>query len=64
MSSKIEEALSLDSQTLVYYDHTLPLFLSRDASSYGTGAVLSQKIGGQFRPVAFAFGTLTSAQQN
>lgn len=64
MWSKIEEdALLLDSQTLVYYDHTLSLFLSRDASSYGGGAVLSHKTGGQFRPVAFASATLTSAQQ-
>ena len=31
----------LNSQTLVHYDHTLPLFLSCDASSYGAGAVLS-----------------------
>ena len=69
--SKIEEDsfhsaknLLLDSQTLVHYDHTLPLFLSCDASSYGAGAVLSHKIGGQFRPVAFASCTLTRAQQN
>lgn len=45
--------LVLDSQTLIHYDHSLPLFLSYDASSYGAGAVLSHKIDGQFRPVAF-----------
>ena len=45
--------LILNSQTLVHYDHTLPLFLSCDASSYGAGAVLSHQIDGQFRPVAF-----------
>ena len=56
--------LLLNSQTLVHYDHTLALFLSCDASSYGAGAVLSHKIGGQFRPVAFNSRTLTSAQQN
>ena len=69
--SKIEEDafnsaknVLLISQTLVHYDHTLARFLSCDASSYGAGAVLSHKIGGQFRLVAFASCTLTSAQQN
>ena len=56
--------LILDSQTLIHYDHTLPLFLSCDASSYGAGAVLSHQIDGQFRPVAFASCTLTHVQQN
>ena len=32
--------LILNSQTPVHYDHTLPLYLSYDASSYGAGAVL------------------------
>ena len=69
--SKVEEdsfvaakELILNSQTLVHYDHTLPLYLSCDASSYGAGAVLSHKMNGQFRPVAFASCTLTSAQKN
>ena len=68
--SKVEEdtfvaakQLILNSQTLVHYDHTLPLFLSCDASCYGAGAVLSHQIDGQFRPVAFASCTLTHAQQ-
>ena len=43
---------------------TWPLFLLYDASSYGAGEVLSHKIDGQFRPVAFASCTLTPAQQN
>ena len=59
--------LILNSQTLVHYDHTLPLYLSCDA--YAAGAVLSHKMNGQFRPVAFAsllcfFASLTSAQNN
>ena len=68
--SKVEEGtfvaakqLILSSQTLVHYDHTLPLFLSCDASSYGA-VVLPHQIDGQFRPVAFASCTLTHAQQN
>ena len=69
--SKVEEdafvaakKLILNSQTLVHYNETLPLFLSCDASSYGAGAVLSHLIKGHFRPVAFASCTLTQAQQN
>ena len=52
--SKIEHAfvaakeLILNSQTLVHYDHTLPLYHSCDASAYGAGAVLSHKMNGQF----------------
>ena len=56
--------LILNSQTMVHYDHTLPLFFSCDASFYGAGAVLSHTIDRQFRPVSFAFCTLTPAQQN
>ena len=56
--------LILNSQTLVRNDHTLPLYLSCDASCYGAGAFLSHKMDGQFRPVAFASCTLTSAQKN
>ena len=68
--SKVEDAfvaaeeLILNSQTLVPYAHTLSLYLSCDASSYGAGAVLSHKMNGQFRPVTFPSCTLTSAQKN
>ena len=51
--SKVEEdafvaakVLILNSETLVNYDDTLPLYLSCDASSYGAGAVLSHKRNG------------------
>jgi len=56
--------LTLNLQRLVHYDHTLPVYLSCDASSYGAGAVFSHKMKGQFRPVAFASCSLTSAQKN
>lgn len=69
--SKIEEdafvaleKLTLNSQTLLHYDHTLSLYLSCDASSCSAGAVLSHKMNGQFRPVAFASCTLTSSQKS
>ena len=68
--SKVEEhafvaakELILNSQTLMHSDHTLPLYLSCHASSYGAGAVLSHKMVEQFRPVAFASCSLTSAQK-
>ena len=56
--------LLLNSQTLVHYDTSLPLYLSCDASSYGAGAVLSHLIDGQFRPIAFASCSLTKTQKN
>ena len=68
--SKVEDAfvaakkLILNSQTLVHYHHTLPVYLLCDASSCGAGAVLSHKMNAQFRPVAFASCSLTSAQKN
>ena len=40
------EKLILDSQTLVHYDQSLPVYLSCDASSYDAGAVLCHKIDG------------------
>lgn len=63
-SFKSAKRLLLDSQTLVHYDDSLPLFLSCDASSYGAGAVLSHHIQGQDRPIAFASCSLTKAQRN
>ena len=69
--TKIEEEafvkakqLLLNSQTLVHYDDSLPLYLACDASSYGAGAVLSHCIDGQYRPIAFTSCTLTQAQRN
>ena len=56
--------LLLKSRTLVHYDDSLPLYLSCDASSYDAGAVLSHRIDGQFRPIAFASCSLTVAQIN
>ena len=54
----------LNSQTLVHYDDRLPLYLACDCSSYGAGAVLSHRIDGIDRPIAFTSCTLTSTQRN
>jgi transposase InsO family protein len=56
--------LLLNSKTLVHYDENLPLYLACDASSYGAGCVLSHRINGLDRPIAFASCTLTPTQQN
>ena len=52
------------SKTLIHYDETLPLYLACDASAYGAGAVLSHRINGLDRPIAFASCTLTDTQKN
>jgi len=56
--------LLIDSQTLVHYDDTLPLYMSCDASAYGCGGVLFHRINGNDRPVAFASCSLTKSQKN
>jgi len=56
--------LLCESQTLVHYDCDKPLFMSCDASHYGAGVVLSHKIDGCYRPVAFASCTFSKSQLN
>ena len=57
--SKVEK----DARVLIL-NYLLHLYLPCDASSYSAVAVLSHKMNGQFRPVAFASCSLTSAQKN
>ena len=57
--------LLTSSQLLVHFDPTLPLILACDASPYGIGAVLAQRMpDGQERPIGFASSTLTKSKQN
>ena len=50
---------------LVHYDPALELIVAGDASDYGLGAVLSQKMrNGEERPVAFASRSLSAAEKN
>lgn len=49
---------------LQYPDFTQPFILTTDASNFAIGAVLSQKINGSEKPVAYASRTLNDAEKN
>lgn len=49
---------------LMYYDPHLPLLMCCDASPYGVGAVLAQKLlTGEEKPIAFASRRLSAAEK-
>ncbi|KAL9960436.1 hypothetical protein ACROYT_G033892 [Oculina patagonica] len=52
------------SDLLVHYDPSKELVLSCDASPYGLGAVLSNIINGEERPISYASRTLSPAERN
>ena len=56
--------LLLSSQLLVHFDPEKELYLQCDASAYGVGVVLSHRIEGRDRPIAFSSKSLTQAQRN
>lgn len=56
--------LLLSNIILEPYHSKKPLILAVDASPYGVGAVLSHRVDGVEKPIAFASATLTVAQQN
>lgn len=49
---------------LAYPDFSLPFIITTDASKYACGAVLSQNINGENRPIAFASKTFTKGECN
>ena len=49
---------------LKYFSPKDPIKVTCDASKLGLGAVLQQKEGGQWKPVAFASRSLTQSEQN
>ena len=60
---QIKELLT-ESPTLKYYDSELPTRISVDASKFGLGAVLLQKHGDTWAPVAYASRSLNKLEQN
>jgi transposase InsO family protein len=54
----------LSSQLLVHFDPSLPVTVACDASPVGVGAVLSNVINGEERPVMFISRALSSAERN
>ena len=60
---KDAKTLLLNSQTLIHYDDSLPLYLACDASSYGCGCVLSHRVHGEDRAIAFASCSLSDTQK-
>jgi hypothetical protein len=61
--SKCKTALS-EAAILTIYDPSKELILSVDSSSFGVGAILSQVINGEERPIAFESATLSQSQRN
>jgi hypothetical protein len=50
--------------TLSHYNLKNEIIITTDASAYGMGAILSQKINGEVRPIMCASCTLNSAERN
>lgn len=59
----LSKELLLSSKVLTHYDPNLPIYVTCDSSSYGVGAILSHKINEEDRPILFASGTLSKAEQ-
>ena len=47
----------------MHYDLSAETMISADASTFGLGAVLLQKVKGQWKPVAFASRAMTETEQ-
>lgn len=56
--------LLLHSDLLIHYNPSDMIFLQCDASAYGLGVVISHRVDGHDRPIAFASRSLTTAQKN
>ncbi|XP_065224383.1 uncharacterized protein K02A2.6-like [Planococcus citri] len=61
--NKIKQIITSD-EVLTPYNRELPLYLATDASPYGISAVLSHRINGDERPIAYASRSLTKAEKN
>ena len=61
--SAVKQELSTN-RVLGLYDPNADAKVSADASSYGLGAVLLQKLGNTWRPIAYASRTMTDAERH
>lgn len=52
-----------ENRSLAHYNPNYPIRLKVDGSDYGLGAVISQKIDGIDKPLAFASRTLSTAEE-
>ena len=59
--SKLKQEL-ISPHILTFYDQAADTIVSADASSHGLGAVLLQKVGSQWHPVAYASRSLTDTE--
>ena len=48
---------------LALYDPQAPTKVSADASSYGLGAVLLQQVGDKWKPVAYAYPSMSDTEK-
>ena len=60
---KLKEKL-ISAPTLAPYNLQAATVLSTDASSYGLGAAILQRVDGEWKPVAYASRTMTEAEMN
>lgn len=58
----MKKAIASD-QVLTTYTPSLPLVLETDASPFGLGAILSHKVDGELKPIAFISRSLTNAER-
>ena len=63
-SFEILQAALMREPVLQYPDFTKPFVLTKDASGFPVGAIISQGTIGQDKPIAFASRTLNQAEQN
>ena len=60
---QLKQAL-VDTAVLAHPDYSLPMEIHPDASNYGIGAVLIQRVNGQETPLAFASRLLQGSKLN